>query len=270
MTEDKAFAAPEMRRIGKPRDPRPEGERVSFESRAGSIARLSELQGAVNRRPISWPASLKKLKGEAPEIRHAVLYDSRDGVLIATDDFLGFIQARSHFHLKVSVVADHNKASYGNWNQEELFQIVVDGMVFSAMLGPDVISLVCNSACTVDLLGKVKSIVEKYLRDAGKSCHVDMIATVSVAIVEEGGPRPVLLATETTARSGKYRDAVKQAAHEHGIEEPDVVGIGCGDKEARPNHDLAHLINIGAHLQPGSPDFLVLKREIYRYVELIP
>jgi glutamate racemase len=273
ITESKTFIAPAMRRVGRPREPLPDSAPVTTESWAGSMTKLKQLQSAINTRPVSWPASLDKLKLEGPETRHAALYDSSDGVLIATDDFLGYIRARSRYHLKTTLVADHNKASYGDWSKEELFHIVVDGMVFSAMLGPDVIVLVCNTACTVDLLRKVRKIVEDCLREAGRSVHVemvDLIGTVSSAIVEKGGSRPVLLATEGTARSGKYKEAVKQIAQAQKLEEPDVQVIACGDKANRPGHDLAGLVNKLAHLRPDDPDYLLLLREIDRVVEQIP
>jgi glutamate racemase len=49
-----------------------------------------------------------------------------------------------------------------------------------------------------------------------------------------------------------------------------MLVIGCGDKATRPGHDLAALINKGAHLDAGSADFRLLEREIFRYVEQIP
>lgn len=273
ITESQTFIAPTMRRIGRPREPRPDSAPVTTASWAGSMTKLRQLQSAINTRPVSWPASLDKLKLEGPETRHAVLYDSSDGVLIATDDFLGYVRARSGYHLKTTLVADHNKASYGDWNKEELFHIVVDGMVFSAMLGPDVIVLVCNTACTVDLLDRVRKIVEDCLKEAGRAVHVemvDLIGTVSRAVVEKGGTRPVLLSTEGTARSGKYKEAVKRFAQEQQLDEPDVQVIACGDKAHRPGHDLAGLVNKLAHLNPDDPDYLLLLREIYRYVDQIP
>lgn len=273
ITENKAFIAPTMRMIGRAREPRPDSGPVTTESWAASMVKLRQLQSAINTRPVTWPATLDKLKLEGPETRHAVLYDSSDGVLIATEDFMGYLRARSHYHLKTTLVADHNKASYGDWSKEELFHIVVDGMVFSAMLGPDVIVLVCNTACTVDLSGRVRKIVEDCLREAGRSVPVeivDLIETVSSAIVDNGGSRPVLLSTEGTAKSGKYKETVKRIAHEAELEEPDVQVIACGDKASRPGHDLASLVNKLAHLRPGDPDYLLLLREIYRYADQIP
>ncbi|MDB5758205.1 MAG: hypothetical protein JWM30_1494 [Burkholderia sp.] len=272
-TEDKAFTAPAMRRIGRPREQRNDAEPVTIESRATAVSTLARLQKLVNARPVAWPATLDKLKLEGAETRYAVLYDSSDGVLIATDDFLGFVRARSHFHLKVKLVGDHNKASYGDWCKKELFQIVVDGMVFSAMEGADVITMVCNTACTTELMDRVLTIVEKILKNSGKSNQVqivDLIATTSRAIIEEGGSRPVLLSTEGTAKSGKYKMTVKDIAKQSGLDEPDMLVIGCGDKAARPGHDLAGLINKGAHLDPGSADYRLLEREIFRYIEQIP
>ena len=273
ITENPTFIAPVMRRIGRPREPRPASAPVTTEAWAGSMAKLGQLQSAINTRPVTWPASLDKLKLEGPETRHAVLYDSSDGVLIAADDFLGFIRARSRYHLKTTLVADHNKASYGDWSKEELFQIVVDGMVFSAMLGPDVIVLICNTACTVDLLCRVRKIVNDCLKKAGRLMHVeivDLIQTVSGAIVEKGGRRPILLSTEGTARSGKYKETVKKIVLQQDLDEPDIEVIACGDKASRPGHDLAGLVNKLAHLRPEDPDHLLLLREIYRYVDQIP
>ena len=273
ITEDKTFTAPAMRRIGRPREARSDGAPVTIESRACAVSKLGQMQKLVDARPVTWPATLDKLKLEGAETRYAVLYDSSDGVLIGTDDFLGFVRARSHLHLKVMLVADHNKASYGDWCGDELFHIVVDGMVFSAMQGPDVITLVCNTACTIDLMERARSIIEKSLAAAGKFMPVqivDLIATTSRAIIDEGGSRPVLLSTEGTAKSGKYNATVKRIAYQDGLEEPDMLVIGCGDKAIRPGHDLAGLINKGAHLVPGSADYLLLLREIFRYVEQIP
>jgi glutamate racemase len=273
ITEDKSFTAPALRRIGRPREPRSDAEPVSAESRAASVERLAQLQKLLGARQVVWPASLDKLKLEGAETRYAVLYDSSDGVLIATDDFLGFVRARSNLHLKVMLVADHNKASYGDWGKDELFHIVVDGMLFSAMLGPDVITMVCNTACTADLTDRVRKIIEKSLLEAGKSPQVqivDLIATVSRAIIGEGGSRPVLLSTEGTAKSGKYKDTVKQLAQQQGLEEPDILVIGCGDKATRPGHDLAALINKGAHLDPDGADYRLLIGEVFRYVGQIP
>jgi glutamate racemase len=272
ITEDKAFTAPAMRRIGKPLEPRSDGGRVTVESRTYNVSNLQKLQKLVDARPIIWPAWLEKLKIEGPETRYAVLYDSSDGVFIATDDFLGFVRARSQMHLKVHLVADHNKASYGKWCEKELFHIVVNGMVFSAMRGPDVITLVCNTACTVDLMNQVKAIIERSLKNAGKSTRVeivDLISTVAQAIVDEGGSRPVLLSTEGTAKSGKYNATMKRIAHDQDIEEPDIQVIGCGDEVNRPGHDLAALITDKAHLEPGTANYLRLLREVRRYCEEI-
>lgn len=272
-TEDKTFTAAPMRRIGKRLEQRSDAGALTVESRKSSVSKLRTLQELVDARPVIWPSSLDKLKLEGPDTRYAVLYDSSDGVLIATDDFLGFVRARSQFHLKVMPVGDHKKASYGVWNQKELFQIVVDGMVFSAFQGPDVITAVCNTACTVDLANRVREIIEKALEKAGKPTKVkiiDLIATVSQAIIDEGGSRPALLSTESTAKSGKYSETVKRIAHRDGIEEPELVIIGCGDQEARPNHDLAGLITSGAHLDPNNANYPLFQRELYRYCEQIP
>lgn len=273
ITEDKYFTAPAMRRIGRPLAPRSDGAPVTVESRAYNVANLKALQKLVAARLVMWPASLEKLKIEGPDTRYVVLYDSGDGVLIACDDFLGFVRARSKMHVKVLLVADHKETSYGEQKPGALFQIVVNGMVFSATLGPDGIVMVCNTACTVDLKEKVRKIIEHTLKEHGKATTtveiVDLISTVAKAIIDEGGSRPVLLSTENTAKSKKYNETVKQLAHDYDIPQPDMLVIGCGDKENRPGQDLAGLITKEAYL-PDSPNYRRLEREVYRYCEQIP
>lgn len=273
ITEDKAFTAPAMRRIGRPLDPRSDAAPVTVESRACNVANLKALQKLLGARQVMWPASLEKLKIEGADTRYVVLYDSSDGVLIACDDFLGFVRARSQMHLKVHLVADHKNASYGEQKPDALFQIVVDGMVFSAMLGPDGIVMVCNTACTVDLKERVRKIIEHTLKKLGKSTTtveiVDLISTVAQAIIDEGGSRPVLLSTENTAKSKKYNETVNRIAQDYDIPQPDMLVIGCGDKVKRPGHDLAGLITEEAHVS-GSANYPLLEREVRRYCEKIP
>lgn len=273
ITEDKAFTAPAMRRIGRRLEPRSDAAPVTVELRACNVANLEALQKLLGARQVMWPASLEKLKIEGADTRYVVLYDSGDGVLIACDDFLGFVRARSQMHLKVHLVADHKETSYGEQKPDALFKIVVNGMVFSAMLGPEGIVMVCNTACTVDLRNRVLKIIEHTLKKLGKATTkveiVDLISTVAQAIIDEGGSRPVLLSTENTAKSKKYNVTVNRIAQEYEIPQPDMLVIGCGDKVNRPGHDLAGLITKEAYLTKNV-NYPLLLREVNRYCEQIP
>jgi hypothetical protein len=62
---------------------------------------------------VPWPASLEEIKFSGPVICHVVLFDSSDGVLIATDDFFDGGSVRPNFPVKVHAVADHGKRPHG-------------------------------------------------------------------------------------------------------------------------------------------------------------
>lgn len=239
-----------------------------------TVERLSDFQKLTASRRITWTESIEKSKLEGPKVRHAVLYDSSDGVLIAANDFIRYIRARSNFVLKVDAVADHGKASYGNHSHERLFEIVVDGITFSARLKADVIVMICNTACTIDL-EKVKQVVEHWLENHGIHGYrvriIDLVRTVAAAVIENGGSKPTLLTTEATCESGVYPMVINEVAKNAQVDLPEVTVIGCGNRSARPNKDLAHLVNKLAHLKDkDSIAYIELDREVERYVGLIP
>jgi len=239
-----------------------------------TLQQLSAFHKLTGGRRITWTELIEKSKLEGPKVRHAVLYDSSDGVLIAANDFIRYIRARSNFVLKVDAVADHAKASYGKHSYERLFEIVVDGVAFSAKLKADVIVMVCNTACTVDL-DSVKEAVTKWLEGhgiRGYQVHIiDLVKTVAAAVIELGGSKPTLLATEATSESGAYPRVINEAAERAGTDLPEITVIGCGNRNARPNKDLAHLVNKLAHLkEKTSIAYTELEREVERYVDLIP
>lgn len=239
-----------------------------------TVQLLSEFHKLTGNRRITWTESIEKAKLEGPKVRHAVLYDSSDGVLIAANDFIRYIRARSNFVLKVDAVADHAKASYGTHSHERLFEIVVDGVAFSAKLKADVIVMVCNTACTVDL-NKVKRAVTTWLESQGIHGYqvhiIDLVQTVAAAVIELGGSKPTLLTTEATSESGAYPRAIKEAVENAKTDLPEITVIGCGNRNARPNKDLAHLVNKLAHLKDKtSIAYIEFEREVERYVDLIP
>lgn len=238
-----------------------------------TVQQLSAFHKLTGQRRITWTESIEKAKLEGPKVRHAVLYDSSDGVLIAANDFIRYIRARSNFVLKVDAVADHANASYGKHSHERLFEIVVDGIAFSAKLKADVIVMVCNTACTIDL-DRVKKAVINWLEGygiRGYQVHmIDLIKTVAAAVIELGGSKPTLLTTEATSESGAYPRVINEAAESAGTDLPEITVIGCGNRKARPNKDLAHLVNKLAHLDKDSAAYAELDREVERYVDLIP
>ena len=239
-----------------------------------ALKQLSAFHELTGARRITWTESIEKAKVEGPRVHHVVLYDSSDGVLIAANDFIRYFRARSNFLLKVDAVADHANASYGKHSPERLLEIVVDGVAFSAKLKPDAIVMVCNTACTVDLV-KVKSVVEKWLQSHGIQDYdvhiINLIETVASMVAEIGGSKPTLLTTEATSKSDAYEVAIARAADHLKSDRPDVVLIGCGNRKARPNRDLAHLVNKLAHLQdPTTPAYQELIEEVKHYVALIP
>jgi glutamate racemase len=237
------------------------------------MARLKEMQDAIELGQVAWPSSLDHLKDYGPEVRYFVLYDSSDGAFIALRDFEGYFRARSNSILKLTLVTDHNNAPYGALD-DELFGVAVNGMYFSAKQGPEGIVMVCNTVCTVDL-EKVKDIVEKAFEKAcGKKIDmalVDLIKTTAEAIIKHGGDRPVILCTERTAKSGAYQKRIKEAAEPAGKAMPNVTVIGCGDKdnEELKRLDWASLINDGVHLKTDEDSKRLIETEVRRYVTKI-
>lgn len=274
LTESKEFEAPVLRSSAVPRRPWASQTPAAVNENDPRVQRLAAFQLLAGKRRITWTAPIEKAKLEGPKVRHAVLYDSSDGVLIAAEDFLRYIRARSSFVLKVDAVADHDKASYGSHDKQRLFEIVVDGIAYSATLKADVIVMVCNTACTVDL-EKVRTAVSDWLKLHGIHGYqvkiIDLVKTVSESVVDMGGYRPTLLTTEGTMQSGAYPSAIKAAVAQANVDLPEVTVIGCGDKVVRPKKDLAHLVNKLAHLKDqNSAAYLELKHEVERYVDLIP
>jgi glutamate racemase len=238
------------------------------------MARLKEMQDAIELGHVAWPSSLDRLKDYGPEVRYFVLYDSSDGAFIALRDFEGYFRARSNSILKLTAVTDHNNAPYGAL-EDGLFAVAVNGMYFSAKQGSEGIVMVCNTICTVDL-GKVKDIVEKAFEKAcGKKIDmtlIDLIKTTAEVIVKHGGERPAILSTERTAKSGAYLERIKQAAMAAGKDMPIVKVIGCGNKdnEELKKLDLAQLINDGVHFKTDEDSKRLMEVEVNRYVDQIP
>ena len=274
LTENGDFKAPVPRSGALQQSTWTPKNHVAITKEHPTVVQLSAFHNLTGSRRITWTESIEKSKLEGPKIRHAVLYDSSDGVLIAANDFIRYIRARSNFVLKVDAVADHAKASYGKHSYERLFEIVVDGIAFSARLKADVIVMVCNTACTVDLHA-VKEAVKAWLEGHGihgYAVHIiDLVQTVAAAVIELGGSKPTLLTTEATSESGAYPKVINDAAERAKRDLPEVTVIGCGNRNARPNKDLAHLVNKLAHLNDeNSIAYIELDREVERYVGLIP
>lgn len=274
LTESKEFEAPALRSSAVQGQERTLHTPALIQADHPRVRQLSAFQDLAGKRRITWTAPIEKAKLEGPKVRHAVLYDSSDGVLIAAEDFLRYTRARSNFVLKVDAVADHEKASYGAHDQNRLFEIVVDGIAYSAKLKADVIVMVCNTACTVDL-ERVKEAVADWLENHGIHGYqvqiIDLVKTVAAAVIDLGGSKPTLMTTETTSLSGAYPRAIRKAAEAASADLPEIEVIGCGNREARPNLDLARFVNKLAHLkEQSSLAYIDLKREVERYVDLIP
>jgi glutamate racemase len=265
------FEAPVVRKWGKPRAPWPATAASGVDAGHSRITTLAELHRLMDRHPIPWPVSFEKLKLDGPEERFVVLYDSSDGVLIAAEDFLHYVRARSNFHLKIHAVGDHANKPYGGKDDPLLTTLVGNGMKFCVTLRGEVIVMICNTACTVKL-DRIKGLLDKWLVENGiyqKAEIINLIETVAGAIVEDGGQLPVLLATEQTAESGAYPEQIRKAAAKAGVEAPYVTVIGCGDRGRTNVKDWASYINDGAHA-PGHRDHKTFLQEIVRYVEKCP
>lgn len=274
LTEDTSYTAPTLRSRAVPRKPWTPNTVSPIVADDPRVRQLAAYQARTGMRHITWTPAIEKSKLEGPKVRHAVLFDSSDGVLIAADDFLRYVRARSNFVLKVDAVADHDKASYGRHDKKRLFDIVVDGIAYSATLKADVIVMVCNTACTVDL-GKVRTAVSAWLETHGIHGYqvhmIDLVKTVAKSVLEIGGPRPTLLTTEGTMDSGAYPAAIESAANEKRRDVPQVTVIGCGDRVRKPKKDLAGLVNELAHIKEKNPTlYRTLLSEVEHYVALIP
>lgn len=269
--EDMKLQAPVLRKMSKPRPPWQAAVPARITEDHPTLKALKSMQDMIDASHVMWPASLEKIKFSGPEIRHVTLFDSSDGVLIATEDFLDYMRARSNFHVKVQAVADHEKRPYGRFLPDELFSVVVNGLAFCASLQGDAIVMVCNTACTVGL-DRVKAVVEKWLVEMDlhyKVEVIDLIETVAAAILDEGGPRPVLLATQATAESHAYPRAIEILAEKEGKVAPAVTVIGCGNRDKRPQDDWATFINNGAH-DPNHPDHEAFLFAVKTYAYKIP
>lgn len=271
MVENNTFQAPILRKLGKARPPWREAAPVQITEDHPAIKALEAIHQTIDASHVMWPASFEKIKLDGPETRHIVMFDSSDGVLIATEDFLDYVRARSHFHIKVHAVTDHEKRPYGKFLPDQLFHIVVNGVAFCAMLKGDVIVMLCNTACTTGL-EKIRHLVEKWLITIGlhyKVDVIDLVETVAAAVVSEGGPEPVLLSTQATKESNAYPRAIEAAAKKDGREAPLVTVIGCGDRSKRPQDDWATFVNDGAYLA-SHPEHKVFLFSVESYVNQIP
>lgn len=269
--EDMKLQAPVLRKMSKPRPPWQAAAPARIAEDHPTLQILKSIHDVIDASHVMWPASLEKIKFYGPEIRHVTLFDSSDGVLIATEDFLDYMRARSNFHVKVQAVADHEKRPYGRFLPDELFSVVVNGLAFCASLQGDAIVMVCNTACTVGL-DRVKAVVEKWLVEMDlhyKVEIIDLIATVAGAILDEGGARPVLLATQATAESHAYPRAIEILAEKQGKVAPLVTVIGCGNRDKRPQDDWATFVNNGAH-DPNHPDHEAFLFAVKTYAYQIP
>lgn len=269
--EDQNLQAPVLRKMSRPRPPWRQGAPARITEEHPTIQALKSIHEVIDASHVLWPASLEKIKFSGPEIRHVVLFDSSDGVLIATEDFFDYVRARSNFQIKVHAVADHEKRPYGRFLPDELFSIVVNGLAFCATLKGDVIVMVCNTACTVGL-DRVKAVVEKWLVEVDlhyKIEIIDLIQTVASAVLEEGGPEPVLLSTQATAESHAYPRAIEASARAQGKEAPPITVVGCGNRDKRPQDDWATFVNNGAD-DPKHPDHEAFLFAIKTYVYQIP
>lgn len=270
-TEEKALQAPVLRKMSKPRPPWQPGVPDRVTEDHPTLQFLKSLHGVIDASHVMWPASVEKIKAYGPDIRHVTMFDSSDGVLIGTEDFIGYMRARSNFHVKVNAVADHARSPYGRYLSDDLFTIVVNGIAFCASLQGDAIVMVCNTACTVGL-ARVKVVVEKWLAEMGMHYKVeiiDLIETVAAAILDEGGPHPVLLATQATAESHAYPRAVEALAEETGRVAPPITVIGCGNRNISPPDDWATFVNIGAH-DPSHPEHNAFLFAMKTYAYQIP
>jgi glutamate racemase len=234
------------------------------------VAKLKEMQQAIDNGEVVWPRKeeLQRFRDYGPEVKYFVLYDSSDGALIALEDFVGYLNARSNVVYDITVVTDHLKASYGDQGKK-LFSVVVDGLHYSAMLGPDGIVMLCNTACSKNLR-KVIEIIEKVV---GRKVHViDLIDTTAEAIVKYGGDHAVILCTQGAAENEAYPPAVAEKAKKLGLPMPKLTVVACGDRN-NPNfngYDLANIINHLLH-QSDDPDIREMAmRAIRHYMSQVP
>jgi len=227
---------------------------------------LKDLQKRIHAQALIWPGDIEKRKEEGPETHFAVLYDSSDGVLIASQDFLGLVRARSNFFLKAHLVADYKNAPFGKIKDaDELFSVVVDGVTYCAMLGPDCVVIVCNTACTVGIRDKVEKLVNEFLKEQGypfKVNIIDFIASVAPEILEEGGDFPAILCTQTTADSRRYPEMVKRCAEENGMQAPHLTVVPCPE--------LADGINAGLYEEADEAVRMEFDKALESYLDQIP
>ncbi len=185
-----------------------------LETHAGDLRKLT----AAIARDI--PAGVVQAEKDNPYI--VVGTDSSDGGLIGGKNLLGFLQHRYHAPAVVVSMLDHANAPYGDHTRENLV-VHAGRMEQSALLVGDLTATVCNTQATT--LPESLHIPPNAPGDAGAARReqrtVNLVDVTARAIVDSGGPHPVLLSTQGTKDSGAYPAKIK--AYSEGRVDPGMV-----------------------------------------------
>lgn len=263
-----------MRTARRGQNAAPLEEKESDKSfRYASLIGLERIHKSVHAMPLAWPGEIEEARLYGRTCRYVSLVDSSEGGRIAAQPFRNFVRARSPLDLRVLCISDDANAPYGIKADCERHNMVYRMLRHASRQGTEVIVMMCNTACLEDLRS-IKERIEKEARDEGRNLTVhviDLIDTTAMAIVERGGARPVLLATEATASKGRYPKKIDECSQDE-AEQPDVLVIGCGNENDPELKDLdwATLINKGYHRSKDPRIVARLRTEIRRYVDRIP
>ena len=239
-----------------------------------SLAELARIHVSVHGTQIAWPQHIEEARLYGRTWRYVVLVDSSAGGRILAQPVRNFFRARSTMDLKTLCLSDDDNAPYGTKPDEDRRELVYRMLRHASRQGVEVIVMMCNTACLEDLKG-MKRQIETEAEEEGRKLVVhiiDLIETTAHAIIERGGPRPVLLSTEATEKAGKYPEKIRDFSQEN-AEQPQVLVIAAGDKlnPLLKDMDWATLINKGYHRANQTPAVkALLRKEVRRYVDQIP
>jgi glutamate racemase len=178
-------------------------------------------------------------------------FDSSNGGLIAARNLAGFIAHRSGHDARFTIVVDHGNAPYGNKERGALVTLVGQGLKTAENSGVDVIAMACNTACTA---------FPDAHRDIDERVPVlNLIRETAGAMAKNGGDRPVLIATDTTANDPMYGNELRAASGGR-INLHHSVGATT----------WAPLINDRRHLSEDPADKVYVKQQVDLFVDQVP
>ena len=171
-------------------------------------------------------------------------FDSSNGGLLAAKNMLAVIKAETGEDVRMVPVVDHANAPYGPKSPDTLIRLVGNGLQTAQRLKAAMVAMACNTACTA---------FPKALDNVDVPV-INLIDVTSRAMVQHGGDRPAVIATDGTVKSGAYQSKVAELTN--GEITPQAV---AAHKFADFVNDLKHQSDdpaVKAELQSASDEYV--------------